>query len=276
VGFVIKSREYACIGIADPFRLPRLLRNLAFSKRGSDLDDSAAYPRTLLNVFTAGREQSHLFMLHREQILAEVGLAARRSAAKQLFNALDNDGSLRAWERTLKCQNTRPWDGPMPPFGVGTDGATFLLSAYVNSRTDLTREFEHRMPAMITFVDDWLRIHKPGKMNLCALTAKSYFLQEAEGLLRQAKIDCVHRCNGGTVTNLQHDGVIMKLAPNITPAIACAELTLACTAALGFPQPVEEKPFEDQTVDDSDSEDAQDGDDHDGNYNEDDDEDDSA
>jgi hypothetical protein len=92
---------------------------------GSDLDDSAAYPRTLLNVFTAGRKQAHLFMLHREQILAEVGLyflgaqtpiAVRRSAAKQLFNALDNDGSLRAWEHNHKCQNTRPWDGPMPPF----------------------------------------------------------------------------------------------------------------------------------------------------------------
>ena len=70
----------------------------------------------------------------------------------------------------------------MPPFGVGADGAIFHLSAYVNSRTDLTREFEQRMPAMITFVNDWLRIHKPGKMNRCALTAKSYFLQEAEGI----------------------------------------------------------------------------------------------
>jgi hypothetical protein len=165
---------------------------------------------------------------------------------------------------------------PMPPFGVGADGAIFHLSAYVNSRTDLTREFEQRMPAMITFVNDWLRIHKPGKLNRCALTAKSYFLQEAEGISRQAKIDWAHRCNGGTVINLQHDGVIMKLAPHITPVIACAELTLACTAALGFPQPVEEKPFEDQTVDDSDSEDAQDGDDHDDNDKEDDDEDDSA
>ena len=65
------------------------------------------------------------------QILAEVGfyflgaqtpVAARRAAAKQLFNALDNDGSLRAWEYTHNCQNTRAWDGPMPPFGVGADG----------------------------------------------------------------------------------------------------------------------------------------------------------
>ena len=284
-GFVVASREYACPNMADPFRLPRLLRNLAFSKHGSDLDDSAAYPRTLLNVFTAGREQAHLFMLHREQILAEVGLyflgaqtplAVRRSAAKQLFNALDNDGSLRAWEHTHKCQNTRPWDGPMPPFDVGTDGAIFRLSAYENSRKDLTREFEHRMPAMITFVNDWLCIHKPEKRHRCALTAKSYFLQEAEGLSRQAKIDWAYRCNGGTVTNLQHDGVIMRLAPHITPALACAELTIACTNTLGYPQPVEEKPLDDQTGDGSDSEDDQDDDDHDDNNNDDDDDDDSA
>ncbi len=42
-----------------------------------------------------------------------------------------------------------------------------------------------------------------------------------------------YRCNGGTVTNLQHDGVIMRLAPHITPALACVELTLACTDTLG-------------------------------------------
>ena len=47
----------------------------------------------------------------------------------------------------------------------------------------------------------------------------------------------------------------MKLPPHKTPRIACDELvTLACTAALGYPQPVEEKPFDDQTVDGSDSE----------------------
>ena len=80
----------------------------------------------------------------------------------------------------------------------------------------------------------------------------------------------------GTVTNLQHDGVIMKLPPHKTPRIACDELvTLACTAALGYPQPVEEKPFHDQTVDDSDSEDDLDDHDHD-NHNNDNDNDDAS
>ena len=83
-------------------------------------------------------------------------------------------------------------------------------------------------------------------------------------------------CNGGTVTNLQHDGVIMRLAPHITPVLACVELTIACTNTLGYPQPVEEKPLDDQTGDGSDSEDDQDNDDYDDNNNDDDDDDDSA
>ena len=53
-------------------------------------------------------------------------------------------------------------------------------------------------------------------------------------------------------------------------------LTLACTDTLGYPQPVEEKPLDDQTGDGSDSEDDQDNDDHDDNNNDDDDDDDSA
>ena len=78
------------------------------------------------------------------------------------------------------------------------------------------------------------------------------------------------------MTNLQHDGVIMRLAPHITPALACAELTVACTDTLGYRQPVEEKPLDDQTGDGSDSEDDQDDDDHDDNNNDDDDDNDSA
>jgi hypothetical protein len=61
----------------------------------------------------------------------------------------------------------------MPPFDVGTDGAIFRLSAYENSRKDLTREFEHRMPAMITFVNDWLCIHKPVKKGTGAPSQQS-------------------------------------------------------------------------------------------------------
>ena len=50
-----------------------VLRDVAFAGRGHDLDDSASYPRACLDVFQSGREQSRLFLTHREQVLPEVG-----------------------------------------------------------------------------------------------------------------------------------------------------------------------------------------------------------
>jgi hypothetical protein len=48
----------------------------------------------------------------------------------------------------------------------------------------------------------------------------------------------------GEITSLQHDGVVMVLSQGMTPTDACAALTEVCTAALGYAQPVEEKPFQ--------------------------------
>ena len=166
-----------------------MLRDVAFAGRGHDLDDSASYPRACLDVFRSGREQSRLFLTHREQILTEVGLfflgphvpaSARRKAAKDLFNALDNDGSLEAWERRQGC----PAMMQMPPFSVGTDGEVFSLRAYQDSRRALTGEFTRRMPTLVAFVRAWLALHKPANEHKFALTAKSFFLQETEGLSR--------------------------------------------------------------------------------------------
>ena len=53
-GFVLASREYVCVGQADPFRLPRAVREVAFARRGRDMDDSASYPRACLDVFRTG------------------------------------------------------------------------------------------------------------------------------------------------------------------------------------------------------------------------------
>ena len=64
------------------------------------------------------------------------------------------------------------------------DGSTFRLSAYVRSWEAITEEFSRRMPGMQQFVADWLRAHEPDKCHKRALTAKSYLLQEAEGISR--------------------------------------------------------------------------------------------
>ena len=117
----------------------------------------------------------------------------------------------------------------------------FSLRAYQDSRRALTGEFTRRMPTLVAFVRAWLALHKPVNEHKFALTAKSFFLQEAEGLSRAAKLAWSRLRGAGEITSLQHDGVVMVLSQGVTPTDACAALTEVCTAVLGYAQPVEEK-----------------------------------
>ena len=89
-------------------------------------------------------------------------------------------------------------------------------------------------------------------------TAKSYFLQSFEHRSRQAKLHWARVRGLGRVTNLQHDGVVVVPAPGVTVPVIEAALSAACSLALGYTQPVEEKPFGDvatamDAISDSDS-----------------------
>ena len=80
-------------------------------------------------------------------------------------------------------------------------GQHFDLNAYVDSRGDVTREFAARLPAMVSFVHTFVRAGVAGldprslgwkthrKLEKPELTAKSYFLAEAEAISRLAKLD---------------------------------------------------------------------------------------
>ena len=245
-GFVAASREYACPGQPDPFRLPRSVRQVAFAQRGSEMDDSASYPRACLAAFGAGASHASQLLAgpNREAILEEVGLhffgphmpaSERRKHAKELLNAIDNDGSLLGW---LQRHNLA--SAPPPPFGL-PDGTTFALQTYIDSRAALTAEFVAMMPAMNTFVADWLTTHGDARAATSERTAKSYFLQEAEGISRRAKVRWAEQCGGVRITNLQHDGVVVELRGNTEPALVSAALSAACSDALGYWQPVEGK-----------------------------------
>ena len=76
--------------------------------------------------------------------------------------------------------------------------------------------------------------NKPANQHKFALTAKSFFLQEAEGLSRAAKLTWARLRGAGEVTSLQHDGVVMVLSQGMSPTDACAALTDVCSAALGY------------------------------------------
>jgi len=194
---VCASREYLRPGQLDPFRLPRAQ-------------------------FLSGP--------NRKAILAEVGLhyfgprvpaEERRKHAKQLFNALDNDGSLLGWLSAHGCATAPP-----PAFEL-SDGTVLDLGAYIDTRAELTAEFQALMPGMNAFVAAWLHAQGDSRAPTHERTAKSYFLQEAEGLSRWAKL------RGDTqVTNLQRDGVVVDLPDGIGPVAATVGLSAASILCL--------------------------------------------
>ena len=175
---------------------------------------------------------------------------------KELFNALDNDGEVGAWRE--RCAR----DGHAVRSGTSAAGASvdlgggvvFNLAAYARSRATLTDEFAELMPGMVTFVRDWLCAHDRTRVHKAKLTAKSYFLQEAEGLSRQAKVAWAARRGDARVTNLQHDGIVVELPDGMNAAAVTAGMSAASAAVLGYEQPVEEKPLG-EDVSDAESED---------------------
>ena len=82
----------------------------------------------------------------------------------------------------------------MHPFPVGTDGEVFSLRAYQDSRLALTGDLGLLCPLKRS----WLVLNKPANLqHKFALTAKSFFLQEAEGLSRAAKLTWARLRGGG-------------------------------------------------------------------------------
>ena len=96
------------------------------------------------------------------------------------------------------------------------------------------------MPAMYRFVTDWLHARRDSRESRSGLTAKSYFLQEAEGLSRAAKVAWARQRGDLRVTNLQHDGVVVD-CEDVDPVEVCSAMAAACNEVLGYDQPVEEK-----------------------------------
>ena len=185
----------------------------------------------------------------------------RRKRAKGLFNSLDNDGGVAEWRRKHGIpEGTKPLSELRIYLGHGQQ---FDLNDYIASRSSVTREFAARLPAMVAFVRAFVHAEVAGRdprsldwktrrrLSTPELTAKSYFLAEAEGLSRLAKVDWARKRGDLEVTSLQHDGIIVMLpAGEHTGAdderIARLERSLcaACSAALGYRQPVEVKPFD--------------------------------
>ena len=102
------------------------------------------------------------------------------------------------------------------------------------------------MPGMVAFVSRVLREHRDQRSTPAALTAKSYFCQEAEGFSREAKLEWARLRGGFCVSNLQHDGVVMALPARLSQGevdAAVTSLAACCSRALGYEQLLDDKPM---------------------------------
>ena len=129
---------------------------------------------------------------------------------------------------------------PLPPMQDGANPAdVFDFGAYMAEQRARTAEVADRMPTALAMVTQLNR--ELGKdQQHPERTLKSYVLQEAEGISREAKLEwCKNtRCKW---INLQHDGVIIRLTEGWTPEAAASDLTRVVSAAVGYAQSVERK-----------------------------------
>ena len=94
---------------------------------------------------------------------------------------------------------------------------------------------------MLNALEEWARVD--GNGTAPARTLKSDVLAEYEARSREAKLLWA-AAGGHDVLSLQHDGIVIALRPGLAASAAERELCLACSAALGYEQPVEAKPME--------------------------------
>ena len=244
-GFVRYGREYA--EGKDPFKLPKTLRQVALGRFGLDFDDSASYPTAAAALLTEASDVCQMYAdpTTRAIILRTHGLyffdgathgeEARRSWVKELYNALENDGSIAAWKRR-HSQRLRPGATMPPPLMCEWQGAqkTFTLEGFAMVQTARTQEVARRAPATVAMIRKQNEVLGQGAAR-SELTAKSYILGDREGLSRWAKqVWC--RAHGCVPINLQHDGVFIRLSREFTPEEVAEALTAASSQALGYDQ----------------------------------------
>ena len=273
-GFLSHSREYAIQ--SEPFsRSPRLVRKIAFRDVGPELDDKACYPhaqmhllRTLLQshptlsaesqtALARGIQASEALLQNLEPILSCLaerllpGLPAAdgRDAAKALINAIDMDGTVKAWGRRNGASDSDMQGLPSSfPGCVRDTQVSFSLRAYVEAQRGATRAIATALPAMHAYIQRWWRLRGDPRAETPERTLKSYVLQSYEGLSRTAKLAYargVHWPMHGELflpISLQHDGVLFASCITEGEASKIERFRRGvqdhCSRRLGYAQPV--------------------------------------
>ena len=159
----------------------------------------------------------------------------RRSRVKQITTAYDMGASLDFW----KGEFTDAVVGTLAGVNVMAGGMIFSLEAY---RAELARAADwmaERAEGMLEYLgqEDVRSKHKKGRKKRRrarpTLTLKSYVLQEAEAVGREAKIRAAAAL-GLRVVSLQHDGVAVLGEVEERQADVAASLSDAVSLACGY------------------------------------------
>ena len=224
---------------ADPFKLPREIRQAAFSGMGWEMDDSSAFPRARIAMVKQGRAQSQFLVDHKEDIMRkfaqylfpDLGWPEQKRRMKSVINGIDMDSGLDAWVAKYGNPQGKSLKGKRVHLSGGT---VYALEDYQRAQRQGTTELAAASPRMLAYVTEHMKPSERARANKPALRMKSYLLQEAEAVSREAKVNWC-REQGLRVLNLQHDGIFVESLPAGLAAAEVAELLgAAASRAAGY------------------------------------------
>ena len=254
-GWFTGGREYA--KNADPFKLPRRLRNLALRRFGHDFDDSASYPRAALFVIQIHKHLAGILLGgenggNRNEIMKKMGDIIfpismndvdKRSKIKHLINLLDMDGTYGGWRMIHNIPSSVSLGDPKSdgPHLTLASGDVFSVKRYFTQQPQRTEWIALCFPHLLELEEFW-HLSNHGETEP-PRTLKSDILAEHEAISRTAKV--LWAINGGhDWLSLQHDGVVIALRDGTSKSQASSSLSHVSSASLGYFQPVEPKPME--------------------------------
>ena len=229
----------------DPFKWETKLRTAALHGAWN-ADDTACYP-TARQAMTGGMgmEAAH-FLKHREEILTKYGdmmfgshimRKEKRDLVKRITTAYDMGASLDFWREEEGYEGSMI--GTLTGANVWVGGRAFSLEAYRSELAAAAAWMAQRAGSMMEYIEqeDHRERKRRGKRKRRKapppLTLKSFVLQEAEAVGREAKIRAAASM-GLRVVNLQHDGIVVTGVREERREMVEDAMSEAVTASCGY------------------------------------------
>ena len=270
-GHITQSREYA--KGTDPFKCGTIIRQIAMSKFGLEGDDAGSFPNAGVQMCPIGKSTCEIFTENRDSIMKQLGecyfphlpYSITRERIKTLINKLDNSGSFNTWRHEwglpdnvtpeqgkLRSQRDEgiilglsgpdkygyklPWKIIKHIASYGTRKTTFSFGEYVQIQPNRSAWIADNNPRAVNMI----ALIRSDERDRPEVTTKSFFLQEYEGIAREAKKQWATN-TGHTIFSLQHDGIVTNSFPGETEETIRLQIEQATCEALGYTQPVKIK-----------------------------------